>query len=347
MHNIHKRVKANASLVPHVFSISAVALHNMAHDNADQAILISGESGAGKTECCKKLLNFFSSMAGSTASRAGLSVETQILDSNPLLESFGNAKTVRNNNSSRFGKWMEVNFNNRNEIKGCNIVSYLLEKSRVVNQMPTERNYHSFYMLLAGATKEMRADWQLKPADQFHYLAQSGCVEIGDRDDAEEFKTLVASMRNLALDDNIQHQIFQILATILHLGNVTFIPSRDTEGGSQFASPQDSRRIASLLGVTSEALEQALCFRDSTFGIGETITIPLDPTKALDQRDAFAKHIYGRIFDLIVYRINNVLFRGKVGRSIGVLDIFGFEVFKLNSFEQVYLLPFYISIIDL
>jgi myosin heavy subunit len=169
MHSISRDVKANRSPSPHVFSIGGIALHNMINDNLDQSVLISGESGAGKTETTKKVLTYFSSMAGSTASRAGITVESQILDSNPLLEGFGNAKTVRNNNSSIFGKYMEVNFDSRYflplslrslsivrlAIKGCNIVSYLLEKTRVVMQMPTERNYHSFYMLLAGASKEM------------------------------------------------------------------------------------------------------------------------------------------------------------------------------------------------
>jgi myosin heavy subunit len=148
MRNALVCARTNKVQIPHVFSIAASALNNLVVDNTDQSILISGESGAGKTEATKKVLQFLSTMAASTASRAGASVDTQILDSNPLLESFGNAKTVRNNNSSRFGKYMEINFNNRNEIKGCQIISYLLEKSRVIGQAQTERNYHSFYMLL-------------------------------------------------------------------------------------------------------------------------------------------------------------------------------------------------------
>ena len=330
--------KSNKTQSPHVYSIAASALNNMIVDNLDQSILISGESGAGKTEATKKCLEFISTMCSSTGSRAGASVDKQILDSNPLLETFGNAKTVRNNNSSRFGKYMEINFNSKSEIKGCQIIAYLLEKSRVISQSPTERNYHSFYMLLAGATPDMRRDWSLKPPDQFQYLSMSGCLEIPGRDDREEFNILVESMSSLSLDAAIQKQVFQALASILHMGNIKFSESGDTEGGSQVSSPQDCMKVATLLGISPESLEQSLCFKDSTFGTGgasQTITIPLDPTKAADQRDALSKHIYSCLFDFIVYRINNVLFRGKVGKNIGVLDIFGFEVFKLNSFEQL------------
>lgn len=318
-----------------MFSIGAIALERMLADGADQAVLISGESGAGKTETTKLVLTYLSTMAGSTASRGAVSVENQILDSNPLLESFGNAKTVRNNNSSRFGKYMEVNFNTRNAIKGCNVIAYLLEKTRVVMQMPTERNYHSFYMLLAGATKEQRKELDLRPPEQFNYLNQSGCIEINGRDDVTEFEELVHAMEHMSMDKTVQKEIFRVLAGILHLGNLSFQPSRDVEGGSQIASQPDLKRVVSMLGLGHQNLAQGLCFKESSFQAGETIMIPLDPTKACDQRDALAKHIYGRLFDCIVYRVNNVLFRGKAGRSIGVLDIFGFEVFTKNSFEQL------------
>ena len=335
MSAIRQVARANGTLPPHVFSVSATALERMLIDHADQAILISGESGAGKTETTKLVLQYLSTMAGSTASRGAVSVETQILDSNPLLESFGNAKTVRNNNSSRFGKYMEVNFNDRSAIRGCNVIAYLLEKTRVVMQTPTERNYHSFYMLVAGASKEARQELGLKPADQFYYLSQSGCLEIPGRDDVEEFEQLEAAMDNMALDKNTQKQIFRSLAAVLHLGNLTFQPSREVEGGSQVASLPDLKRIIGLLNLPTQNLGKGLCFKESSFSAGETILIPLDPQKACDQRDAFAKHIYGKIFDFIVMRVNNVLYRGKSGRSIGVLDIFGFEVFQKNSFEQL------------
>lgn len=157
---------------------------------------------------------------------AGVSVEHQILDSNPVLESFGNAKTIRNNNSSRFGKYMEVNFD-RNSIKGeggkciikgCNISAYLLEKSRVVKQGPNERNYHVFYMLLAGASKELKKELGLKPADQFQYLTQSGCLVVDKRSDGDEFEEMMFAMGSLRIDASFQQHMFQCLAAILHLG---------------------------------------------------------------------------------------------------------------------------------
>jgi myosin heavy subunit len=161
-------------------------------------------------------------VCGSTASRIGASIENQILDSNPLLESFGNAKTMRNNNSSRFGKYMEVNCDKKNNIKGCNIKAYLLEKSRVVKQGPMERNYHVFYMLLAGATKEMKKNFGLKPVDQFYYLSQSGCTEVDRRSDLKEFEIMMFAMQSLAIDVNVQNFMLQLLAAVLHLGYVLY-----------------------------------------------------------------------------------------------------------------------------
>jgi myosin-7 len=317
------KIKAAAKLPPHVFSIGATALFNLRMEGKDQAVLISGESGAGKTEATKRILQFLSTMAGSTSSRVGVSVEKQILDSNPLLESFGNAKTLRNNNSSRFGKFMEVNFDRKNNIKGCNVVAYLLEKSRVVRQTPNERNYHAFYMLLEGASKEMRREYEMKPADQFYYLGQSGCTTIPRRSDKEEFEELLKAMESLNFDPAVRIQIFQSLAGILHLGNLNFVPGTGGDG-SQISNGNECRIVATLLGINASALETALCFRESTVR-GETTFSPLTPIKAVDQRDALAKYAYGRIFDTIVSRVNQSLFRGRVGSSIGVLDIFGFE----------------------
>lgn len=262
-----------------------------------------------------------STMSGSTASRIGVSVETQILDSNPLLESFGNAKTIRNNNSSRFGKYMEVNFDKKNRIKGCNVVPYLLEKSRVVKQTENERNYHAFYMLLEGSSKEMKQDWSLKPPEQFFYLAQSGCVAVDRRSDEEEYNELMKASVSLNMTE-VMVEIMQALAGILHLGNLNF--SEGDDGGCRISSAVDCQRVAALLGINAEGLEQALCFKENTIR-GETTLSPLTPAKAVDQRDALAKYIYGKLFDTVVNRVNVSLFRGKAGNSIGVLDIFGFE----------------------
>lgn len=315
-----------------------------------------GESGAGKTEATKKILTFLSTVCGSTGSRVGRSIESQILDSNPLLESFGNAKTIRNNNSSRFGKYMEINFDKKYNIKGGNVTAYLLEKSRVVKQGPQERNYHIFYMLLAGASKEMRKELNLKPPEQFQYLIQSNCISINNRDEVKEYEELNAAMHHLNIEESIQSTMYQIVAAVLHLGNVTFVASKggDFAGagsggggdgateGSKISSPStDTKKISSLLGIDSERLEIVLCNKDTNIN-GETLLIPLTPEKAQDQRDSLAKFLYQKVFDYIVYIVNISLYRGKVvptpssgGGNIGVLDIFGFEVFQNNSFEQL------------
>lgn len=295
---------------------------------------LAGESGAGKTEATKKILQFISTVCSSTASRIGPSIEHQILDSNPILESFGNAKTIRNNNSSRFGKYMEVNFDRKHCIKGCRITAYLLEKSRVVKPGPNERNYHVFYMLLAAATKEMRKELALKPADQFRYLNQGGCVEIPRRDDHAEFTDMTAALDNLAIAPAVQQSLFQCLAAILHLGNLDIVENPDVEDGSRISVPSDCRRAAALLGLPPDSLERTLCNRDSVIN-GEALVVPLTPPKAADQRDSLAKHVYAQLFDFLLVQINASLARSGTASSIGVLDIFGFEVFAVNSFEQL------------
>jgi myosin heavy subunit len=250
---------------------------------------------------------------------------------------------------------MEINFDKKYNIKGGNVTAYLLEKSRVVKQGPQERNYHVFYMLLAGASKEMRKELNLKPAEEFQYLIQSNCVSIKNRDEVKEYEELVAAMHHLNIEETIQNTIFQIVAAVLHLGNVTFVASKggDFAGagsgggdgateGSKISSPStDTKKISSLLGIDSERLEIVLCNKDTNIN-GETLLIPLTPEKAQDQRDSLAKFLYQKVFDYIVYIVNISLYRGKVtptpttgGGNIGVLDIFGFEVFQNNSFEQL------------
>ena len=182
---------------PHVFQIAAAAFHGLRNERANQSIIISGESGAGKTEATKKCLQFFAEAAGSADKSSGM--ENKLLSANPILEAFGNAKTVRNNNSSRFGKWMEVHFNGRAQICGSRIINYLLEKSRVVFQAPNERNYHIFYMITAASPPEMRTRLRLQGADAYAYTNRSGSIVVDGLDDHEEFEVLLESFRCVAL----------------------------------------------------------------------------------------------------------------------------------------------------
>ena len=347
MEKIRRRVRAGvAAPIPHVFTIAAVALTDLTNLRGDQSVLISGESGAGKTETTKKLLQYFSSC---NSGKKTQDVSSAILDSNPILEAFGNAKTLRNNNSSRFGKYMEVNYKRgekSGEIVGCKCVSYLLEKSRVVHQTPGERNYHIFYMLLSSITRDppLASELRLKKAKSFKYLNQSGCYEIDGRDDDDELAILKSSFDHVGFSAGHTRQIFQCLAGILHLGNVGFIEQVEGRAVVDPACLVDLRTAVELfemqigsLEVGAELLQQAICTIQIRGGVGgETLERPLSVAQAVNNRDTLAKAIYDKVFDKIVYQVNKSLFvHREPGWNIGVLDIFGFEVFEVNSFEQL------------
>eukprot|EP00002_Diphylleia_rotans_P032209 TRINITY_DN6746_c0_g1_i1.p1 TRINITY_DN6746_c0_g1~~TRINITY_DN6746_c0_g1_i1.p1 ORF type:complete len:1802 (-),score=377.38 TRINITY_DN6746_c0_g1_i1:222-5627(-) len=316
------------SLPPHIFAIADNAYRNMCDKNLDQSIIISGESGAGKTEATKLILQYLAAVSGHHSW-----VEQQILDSSPVLEAFGNAKTIRNDNSSRFGKFIEIHFDDDNKICGASIVNYLLEKSRIVSQSPDERNYHIFYQLTAGATEEEREKYSILPVSEYRYLNQSGCVKIDHVDDAEEFNRVKMALTVLNMSDEEVDGIFRILSGILMLGNVNFTASADGESCT-VSNPEVATSAAKIFGTKPEVLMSALTNRTNVIA-GNAITVPLKASEAVEGRDAFAKSIYGRMFDWIVSRINDSIRQGKKKSLIGVLDIFGFEIFKQNSFEQL------------
>jgi hypothetical protein len=264
-------------------------------------------------------------------------IEQMILQSSPILEAFGNAKTVRNNNSSRFGKLIEIHFDANGYISGARITQYLLERSRIVQQAAQERNYHIFYQLLAGCTDQERQRLRLTDASRFRYLNQSGCVQIDGWDDEALFAKTRTALSYLGMSDRQQEQILQVLAAILHLGNLEFEPQGD---GSRLrtgsASVQEAMRAcAEMLGLDPDALARALTNRSMNVR-GQVTVIPLRPEQAVEARDALAKAIYARLFEWLVSRINQAIHRPGQARSfIAVLDIFGFENFKRNSFEQL------------
>ena len=359
MHTLWDKTRANIQCPPHVFSTGATALHNLRSTGADQAVLISGESGAGKTETTKKILQFISTIASAEEGRhtafkspdEGPSIEDQILESNPILESFGNAKTLKNNNSSRFGKYMEILFNKgTKKIVGSQIHTYLLEKTRVISQAKDERNYHIFYMLLAGASKEVKKDFRItSDTTVWKYLCMSGCDRISGRKEKEEYAQLITSFENLGFDGPHIKQVLQVLSGILHLGNLEFEETTGSDGeGSKIKDSKQVELIAHLLELKDTAkLEECLCFQELVVGKDRTLK-KLKVSQASDQRDAMAKFIYGALYESLVDQINTSLAQaqGKDGKasstpdrselgSIGILDIFGFEVFVLNSFEQL------------
>uniref|UniRef100_A0AAQ5X3P7 Myosin VIIBb n=1 Tax=Amphiprion ocellaris TaxID=80972 RepID=A0AAQ5X3P7_AMPOC len=290
-------------LPPHIFAIAESCYFNMTRHLRNQCCIISGESGAGKTESTKLILQYLAAVSGELSEQQ---IEKQILESNPILEAFGNAKTIRNDNSSRFGKYLEIFFNKDGVIEGARVEQYLLEKSRVCHQALEERNYHIFYCMLAGITAEEKKNLSLGNAKEYKFLTKGDCILCEGRDDAKDYDRIHSALKILTFSEKQHQKILKLLAAILHLGNVSF------EG--QFAS-----------------------FKS----IGMILTKPLSSEQASDCRDALVKAIYNKLFIWIATKINSVIYKKLTNNpkksylSIGLLDIFGFENFEINSFEQL------------
>lgn len=264
-------------------------------------------------------------------------VEQQILEANPILEAFGNAKTVRNDNSSRFGKYIDIHFNENGAIEGAKIEQYLLEKSRIVSQNQGERNYHIFYSLLAGLSKEEKKKWDLAEVSTYNYLNGGKTLKCDGRNESNEFNSIRGAMKVLNFSDIEINDIFQLLAAILHLGNLKY--KSTTQNNMEAVEINDSAlaiRISNLFGVEKQQLTNALT-RKTIFAHGEKVVSPISKNQANDIKDAFVKSVYGKMFVMIVNKINEAIYKVKDGKkiSIGVLDIFGFENFDVNSFEQL------------
>ncbi|CAH8320959.1 unnamed protein product [Eruca vesicaria subsp. sativa] len=320
-------------LSPHVFAVSEVAYRAMIEDGRSQSILVSGESGAGKTETTKLIMQYLTYVGG-RAAEDNRSVEQQVLESNPLLEAFGNAKTVRNDNSSRFGKFVEIQFDANGRISGAAIRTYLLERSRVVRITDPERNYHCFYQLCASGSDAEK--YKLSNPHQFHYLNQSNTYDLEGVSNAEEYKNTRRAMDIVGISHDEQEGIFRTLAAILHLGNVEF--SSGKEHDSSVLKDRESRNhlqlAADLFRCDANLLLASLCTRSILTREG-TIIKALDCNAAVTSRDALAKTVYARLFDWLVDKINRSVGQDPNSRfQIGVLDIYGFECFKSNSFEQ-------------
>lgn len=262
--------------------------------------------------------------------------EERILASSPILEAFGNACTVRNNNSSRFGKYIEIQFNGVGQIEGGRISEFLLEKSRVVNQAPRERNYHSFYCLLVGASSEEKKALKLTSAEKYFYLNQGGMLTVDKLDDLESYTLLKQAYDNLGFAHDIQNDINKILAIILHLGNIKFNKVDGAVEGSSVSEKAALENAAGIMGAPPAVLEKALTRRVSVTK-GETFETPLTVSQATDSRDALAKALYGWLFGWLVRNINMKIQNPAYKHTIGVLDIFGFEDFEKNSLEQLFI----------
>uniref|UniRef100_A0A8C4HHC1 Unconventional myosin-Va n=1 Tax=Dicentrarchus labrax TaxID=13489 RepID=A0A8C4HHC1_DICLA len=315
---------------PHIFAVAEEAYKQMARDERNQSIIVSGESGAGKTVSAKYAMRYFATVSGS-ASEAN--VEEKVLASNPIMEAIGNAKTTRNDNSSRFGKYIEIGFDTRFRIIGANMRTYLLEKSRVVFQADEERNYHIFYQLCASSHLPEFKNLKLSSANDFLYTRQGRSPVIGGVDDTKELSTTRNAFTLLGINESYQMGLFQVLAAILHLGNVE-IKDRDSDSS---VIPPNNRHLTAfceLVGVTYQDMSQWLCHRKLKTAT-ETYVKPLPRLQATNARDALSKHIYAKLFNWIVEHVNKALITNVKQHSfIGVLDIYGFETFEINSFEQ-------------
>ncbi|XP_058401530.1 unconventional myosin-VIIa isoform X2 [Diceros bicornis minor] len=328
--------KKIGEMPPHIFAIADNCYFNMKRNSRDQCCIISGESGAGKTESTKLILQFLAAISGQHSW-----IEQQVLEATPILEAFGNAKTIRNDNSSRFGKYIDIHFNKRGAIEGAKIEQYLLEKSRVCRQAPDERNYHVFYCMLEGMSEDQKKKLGLGQASDYNYLAMGNCIACEGREDSQEYANIRSAMKVLMFTDTENWEISKLLAAILHLGNLQY-EARTFENldACEVLFSPSLATAASLLEVNPPDLMNCLTSR-TLITRGETVSTPLSREQALDVRDAFVKGIYGRLFVWVVDKVNAAIYKPpsqevkSSRRSIGLLDIFGFENFAVNSFEQL------------
>nr|XP_010971126.1 unconventional myosin-VI isoform X1 [Camelus bactrianus]XP_010971127.1 unconventional myosin-VI isoform X2 [Camelus bactrianus] len=353
--------KSLGTMPPHVFAIADKAFRDMKVLKMSQSIIVSGESGAGKTENTKFVLRYLTESYGT-----GQDIDDRIVEANPLLEAFGNAKTVRNNNSSRFGKFVEIHFNEKSSVVGGFVSHYLLEKSRICVQGKEERNYHIFYRLCAGASEDIRARLHLSSPDNFRYLNRGctryfanketdkqilqnrkspECLKAGSLkdpllDDHGDFIRMCTAMKKIGLDDEEKLDLFRVVAGVLHLGNIDFEEAGSTSGGCNLKnkSTQSLEYCAELLGLDQDDLRVSLTTRVMLTTAGGTkgtvIKVPLKVEQANNARDALAKTVYSHLFDHVVNRVNQCFPFETSSYFIGVLDIAGFEYFEHNSFEQ-------------
>lgn len=334
--------KRKGELEPHIFAIAEDAYRCMLRDNANQTIVVSGESGAGKTVSAKLIMRYFATVEdpskpgkrrtkGESMSRT----EEQILATNPIMEAFGNAKTTRNDNSSRFGKYIEIMFDQRADIVGARLRTYLLERSRLVFQPATERNYHIFYQLCAGASNLEREQFDLPPVMDYFFLNQGGDPRVENTDDAREFDLTREALTTVGIPPSTQHNIFRILAALLHLGNCKIESANDKAVLS--SREKSCAKACELLGVDAGQLAK-WTIKKQIVTRNEKITTDLTQKQAVSVRDSIAKYIYSSVFEWLVLCINRSLATEEVFERvksfIGVLDIYGFEHFQKNSFEQ-------------
>uniref|UniRef100_A0A4W6G9L8 Myosin IH n=1 Tax=Lates calcarifer TaxID=8187 RepID=A0A4W6G9L8_LATCA len=319
-------------LPPHIYALADNAYHTMLTEFNNHFILISGESGAGKTEASKKILQYYAVSCPSTTLLN--TVRDKMLMSNPVLEAFGNAKTLKNDNSSRFGKYMDIQFDSQGDAVGGHVLNYLLEKSRVVHQNHGERNFHIFYQLVEGGEDDLLHQLGLeRDCQHYNYLTQGECAIVSSINDKNDWKTVKNALQVIDIDEINTNHLFGIVASVLHLGNIQF--AADSKGQALLNNNAELRWVSNLLGVDAHSLQEGLTYRKIEAKKDQVLS-PFTIDHAIYARDALAKAIYGHTFTWLVNRINESMENKDSSRKtvIGLLDIYGFEVFYVNSFEQ-------------
>ncbi|XP_064423690.1 myosin-10 isoform X4 [Latimeria chalumnae] len=332
------RGKKRHEMPPHIYAISESAYRSMLQDREDQSILCTGESGAGKTENTKKVIQYLAHVASSHKGRKDHNIpgelERQLLQANPILESFGNAKTVKNDNSSRFGKFIRINFDVTGYIVGANIETYLLEKSRAIRQAKDERTFHVFYQLLAGAGEHLKSDLLLEGFGNYRFLS-NGHIPIPGQQDKDNFQETMEAMHIMGFSHEEILSMLKVVSSVLQFGNIVFKKERNTD---QASMPENTtaQKLCHLLGLNVMEFTRAIL--TPRIKVGRDYVQKAQTKEQADFAvEALAKATYERLFRWLVHRINKALDRTKrQGASfIGILDIAGFEIFELNSFEQL------------
>ncbi|NXK20655.1 MYH9 protein, partial [Arenaria interpres] len=327
--------KKRHEMPPHIYAITDTAYRSMMQDREDQSILCTGESGAGKTENTKKVIQYLAHVASSHKSKKDQGeLERQLLQANPILEAFGNAKTVKNDNSSRFGKFIRINFDVNGYIVGANIETYLLEKSRAIRQAKEERTFHIFYYLLSGAGEHLKTDLLLEPYNKYRFLS-NGHVTIPGQQDKDMFLETMEAMKIMGIPDEEQIGLLKVISGVLQLGNIVFKKERNTD---QASMPDNTaaQKVSHLLGINVTDFTRGIL--TPRIKVGRDYVQKAQTKEQADFAiEALAKATYERMFRWLVMRINKALDKTKrQGASfIGILDIAGFEIFELNSFEQL------------
>uniref|UniRef100_A0A8C6YME5 Myosin heavy chain 11 n=1 Tax=Naja naja TaxID=35670 RepID=A0A8C6YME5_NAJNA len=330
--------KKRHEMPPHIYAIADTAYRSMLQDREDQSILCTGESGAGKTENTKKVIQYLAVVASSHKGKKDTSItgelEKQLLQANPILEAFGNAKTVKNDNSSRFGKFIRINFDVTGYIVGANIETYLLEKSRAIRQAREERTFHIFYYLLAGANEQMKLDLLLEGFNNYTFLS-NGYVPIPSQQDNEMFEETLEAMTIMGFTEEEQIAMLKVVSSVLQLGNIVFKKERNTD---QASMPDNTaaQKVCHLTGINVTDFTRSIL--TPRIKVGRDVVQKAQTKEQADFAiEALAKATYERLFRWILSRVNKALDKTKrQGASfLGILDIAGFEIFEINSFEQL------------